>query len=50
LRMEDAPPLDQNDLRARVFRDREYPGDWCVEKMDEEGGYKVAVFSGGARR
>jgi hypothetical protein len=50
LRMEDAPPPDANDLRAKVFRDREYRGDWRVEKMDEDGGYEVAVFSGGDAR
>jgi hypothetical protein len=48
--MEDAPPPDVNDLRAKVFGDREYPEDWRVEKMDEDGGCEVAVFSGGDAR
>lgn len=26
------------DLRAKVFRDREREGDWRVEKMDDDGG------------
>lgn len=47
--MEDAPPPYANDLRAKVFRDREFPEDWRVEKMDEDGGCEVAVFSGGVR-
>ena len=47
--MEDAPPPDVNDLRPKAFR-AEYPGDWRVEKMDEDGGYEVAVFSGGDPR
>ena len=35
------------DLRAKVFQDRETPGRWRVEKMDEDGGYEVVkVFSG----
>ena len=33
--MEDAPPPDANDLRAKVFRDREYSGDWRVESRAE---------------
>ena len=41
---------DANDLRAKVFRDRACRGDWRVEKMDEDGGYEVAVFSGGDAR
>ena len=36
-----------NDLRAKVFEDRETPGNWRVEKMDEDGGYDaVKVFTG----
>jgi len=35
------------DLRAKVFEDREVPGRWRVEKMDEDGGYEVVkVFTG----
>ena len=35
------------DLRAKVFEDRQTPGSWRVEKMDEDGGYEVVkVFSG----
>jgi hypothetical protein len=35
------------DFRANVFEDRETPGSWRVEKMDEDGGYEVVkVFSG----
>ena len=39
-----------DDLRAKVFRDREHEGDWRVEKMDAEGGIEVAIFSGGDAR
>ena len=41
-----------DDLRAKVFQDRDEPGKWRVEKMDEDGGYEVVkVFSGpNARR
>ena len=36
-----------DDLRAKVFEDRETAGNWRVEKMDEDGGYEaVKVFSG----
>ena len=35
------------DLRAKDFEDRETPGNWRVEKMDEDGGYEVIeVFTG----
>jgi hypothetical protein len=35
------------DFRAKVFEDRETPGNWRVEKMDEDGGYEaVKVFTG----
>jgi hypothetical protein len=39
-----------DDLRAKVFRDREHSGDWRVEKMDEDGGIELALFSGGDAR
>jgi len=39
-----------DDLRAKVFRDREHNGDWRVEKMDEDGGIELALFSGGDAR
>jgi len=36
-----------DDLRAKVFEDRITPGEWRVEKMDEDGGYEeVKVFTG----
>ena len=35
------------DLRAKVFEDRITPGDWRVEKMDDDGGFEVVkVFTG----
>jgi hypothetical protein len=35
-----------DDLRAKVFEDRETPSNWRVEKMDEDGGYEaVKVFT-----
>jgi hypothetical protein len=40
----DGPTAD--DLRAKVFEDRITPRNWRVEKMDEDGGYEVAVFGG----
>ena len=41
----DGPTTD--DLRAKVFEDRITPGDWRVEKMDEDGGYEdIKVFTG----
>jgi hypothetical protein len=39
-----------DDLRAKVFRDREHEGDWRVEKEDEDGGAEIALFSGGDAR
>lgn len=37
----------REDLRAKVFEDRETPGNWRVEKLDEDGGYEVVeVFTG----
>jgi hypothetical protein len=42
---DDHPNAD--DLRAKVFVDREIEGAWRVEKMDEDGGYEcVELFSG----
>jgi hypothetical protein len=31
---------------AKVFEDREWPGDWRVEWIDDDGSIEVAVFSG----
>ena len=43
--MNDGPTRD--DLRAKVFEDRLTPGNWRVEKMDDDGGYEVVkIFSG----
>lgn len=42
--MSDLPTPD--DLRAKVFEDRETPGDWRVEREDEDGSIEVAIFSG----
>ena len=43
--MNDGPTPE--DLRAKVFEDRETAGNWRVEKMDNDGGYEaVKVFSG----
>jgi len=39
-----------DDLRAKLFRDCEHTGDWRVEKMDEDGTSKSAVFSGPGSR
>jgi hypothetical protein len=39
------PSID-DELRAKVLADREFPGDWRVEKMDDDGGTEVAVFGG----
>jgi hypothetical protein len=40
-----------DDLRAKVFRDRAHPGDWRVEKLDEDGeSIEIARFSGGDAR
>jgi hypothetical protein len=34
-------------LRAKVFEDRETPGDWRVAKLNADGGYDaVKVFTG----
>ena len=32
--------------RAKVFEDREAPGDWRVERVDDDGGIEVAIFGG----
>src|SRR3954447_20611771 len=39
-----------DDLRAKVFGDREHEGDWRVEKMDDDSGIELALFSGGDAR
>ena len=31
---------------GQVFEDREWPGDWRVEWVDDDGGIEVAIFSG----
>jgi hypothetical protein len=31
---------------AKVFEDRQCPGDWRVEWTDNDGGCEVAIFSG----
>src|SRR5215216_5824346 len=37
-----------DDLGAKLFRDREHPGDWRVEKFQDGGeSIDVALFSGG---
>jgi hypothetical protein len=41
---------EPDDLRAKVFRDREHSGDWRVEKMDDDSGIEVSLFSGGDAR
>jgi hypothetical protein len=47
--MSDRPTPD--DFRAKVFRDREYTGDWRVEKLNDNGeSYDVAIFSGAQAR
>jgi hypothetical protein len=40
-----------DDFRAKVFPDREHPGDWRVEKLCDDGeSIAVAIFSGGDAR
>jgi hypothetical protein len=40
-----------DDFRAKVFRDRDHPGDWRVEKLDEDcESIEIARFSGGDAR
>jgi hypothetical protein len=41
--MNDGPTPD--DFRAKVFRDRVHTEDWRVEKLDDDGGIEVAIFS-----
>jgi hypothetical protein len=41
--MNDGPTPD--DLQAKVFEDPETPGDWRVEKMDEDGGLGGICFT-----
>ena len=36
-----------DDLRAKVFQDREYLAKWRVEKMDEDGGYVCTMIFAG---
>jgi hypothetical protein len=38
------------DLRAKVSGTRSTPAIWRVEKMDDHGGIKVALFSGSDAR
>ena len=38
--------IDPSELRAKVFEDRITPGNWRVEKMDEDGGYELEIFTG----
>jgi hypothetical protein len=35
-----------DELRAKVFEDREISGQWRVECFDEDGGCEVEVFIG----
>ena len=42
--MSDGPTPDY--LRAKVFEDRKAPGDWRIEKFDEDGACELAIFSG----
>jgi hypothetical protein len=43
--MNDGPTPE--DLRAKVFRDRNHTGDWRVEKLVDDGeSSEVAIFSG----
>lgn len=36
------------DLQLQVFEDREQPGDWRVEYVDDDGGCYVTIFAGPA--
>ena len=38
--------VDPAELRAKVFEDREIPGQWRVEWFDDDGGCEVDVFTG----
>ena len=40
------PDDNAPDLRAKVFEDRITPGDWRVEKIDDDGEIEVAIFGG----
>ena len=40
------PDDNAPDLRAKVFEDRITPGDWRVEKIDDDGGIEAAIFGG----
>jgi hypothetical protein len=40
------PAMTADLLRAKLFAYRVAPGDWRVEKMDDEGSCEVAIFSG----
>jgi hypothetical protein len=31
---------------AQVFEDRQVPGEWRVERVDDDGAVEVAIFSG----
>jgi hypothetical protein len=31
---------------AKVFEDREHPGEWRVEWFDDDGGCEVEIFTG----
>jgi hypothetical protein len=31
---------------AKVFEDRQAPGDWRVEWVDDDGGCEIGIFSG----
>jgi len=33
-------------MKAELFEDRETPGDWRVEREDDDGSIEVAIFSG----
>jgi hypothetical protein len=33
------------DLRAKMFEDRETPGSWRIEKMNEDGGYDAVELA-----
>jgi len=35
---------------AKVFEDRETPGQWCVESSDDNGRRKVSIFTGPTAR
>jgi len=48
--MSETQGSSSDDLRAKVFRDREHSGDWRVRKIDDDGRIELAVFSGGDAR